>query len=71
MCRAFDIDRNLNGIALSPPTLYVIADNTPAQRIFETPRIGIGEQGDWTGRALRFCWDSPNLSRPLKARVRT
>jgi len=70
VCRAFDIDRNLNGIALSPPTLYVIDDNPPAQRIFETPRIGIGEQGDWTGRALRFCWDSPNLSRPIPKALR-
>jgi len=65
VCRAFAIDRNLNGIALSPPTLYVVDNNAPPQRIFETPRIGIGEQGDWTSRALRFCWDSPNLSRPL------
>ena len=71
VCRALGIDRNLNGIALVPPTLYVVDDNAPAQRIFDTPRIGIGEQGDWTDRAMRFCWNSPSLSRPLKARVRT
>jgi DNA-3-methyladenine glycosylase len=70
VCRACDIDRNLIGIALSPPTLYVIDDNTPAQRIFETPRIGIGDQGDWTSRALRFCWDSPSLSRPIPKALR-
>ena len=70
VCRALEIDRNLNGIALSPPTLYVVDNYAPPQRIFETPRIGIGEQGDWTDRRLRFCWDSPNLSRPLPNKTR-
>jgi DNA-3-methyladenine glycosylase len=65
VCRAFNIDRNLNGVALVPPALYVVDDHAPARRIFETARIGIGEQGDWTDRPMRFCLDSPNLSRPL------
>ena len=65
VCRAFDIDRNMNGVALVPPELYVVDDNAPPRRILETPRIGIGDQGEWTHRALRFCLDSPNLSRPL------
>ena len=70
VCRAFGIDRNLNGVALVPPALYVIDDHAPAQRIFETPRIGIGDQGDWTDRPMRFCLDSPNLSRPLPKGLR-
>jgi DNA-3-methyladenine glycosylase len=70
VCRAFDIDRNLNGIALVPPTLYLVDDHAPAQRIFETARVGIGEQGDWTNRAMRFCWDSPCLSRPLSNKTK-
>ena len=70
VCRAFGIDRNLNGIALAPPALYVVDDDIPARRVFETPRIGIGDQADWTDRPLRFCWDSPSLSRPLPIRTK-
>ena len=70
VCRALKVDRNLNGVALVPPNLYVIDDNAPGRKIFETPRIGIGEQGDWTSRPLRFCWDSPDLSRPLPKALR-
>ncbi len=70
VCRAFNIDRNLNGAALKPPALYVIDDHAPSRQSFATPRIGIGEQGDWTDRALRFCWDSPNLSRPLSSKIK-
>ena len=66
VCRALHIDRTLNGVDLVPPALYVIDDHAAARRIFETPRIGIGDQGDWTDRALRFCLESSDLSRPLK-----
>jgi DNA-3-methyladenine glycosylase len=65
VCRALSIDRDLNGVALVPPALYVIDDHAPTRRIFELPRIGIGDQGDWTERPMRFCLDSPSLSRPL------
>jgi DNA-3-methyladenine glycosylase len=70
VCRAFHIDRNLNGAALVPPALYVIDDRAPARQIFETPRVGIGDQGDWTLRPLRFCLDSPGLSRPIPKQTR-
>jgi DNA-3-methyladenine glycosylase len=66
VCRALGIDRTMNGVPLVPPQLYVVDDQAPSRPWFATPRIGIGDQGDWTGRALRFCWDSPDLSRPLK-----
>jgi DNA-3-methyladenine glycosylase len=65
VCRAFSIDRNLNGAALVPPALYVVDDQAPSRKLYATPRIGIGQQGDWTARPLRFCWDSPYLSRPV------
>lgn len=65
VCRAFSIDRSLNGVALVPPVLYVVDDHAPRRACFATARIGIGEQGDWTDRPLRFCLDSPYLSRPL------
>jgi DNA-3-methyladenine glycosylase len=65
VCRALDIDRDLNGAALVPPSIYVVDDGVPSRRVYATARIGIGRQGDWTDRPLRFCWDSPYLSRPL------
>ena len=70
VCRALDIDRKLNGVPLAPPTLYVVDDGEPARRIFTTPRIGVENSGDWAPRPLRFCWDSPHLSRPIPRALR-
>jgi DNA-3-methyladenine glycosylase len=70
LCRALDIDRDLNGAALVPPTIYVLDDDAPSRRLYATPRIGIGQQGDWTNRLLRFCWDSAYLSRPIPKALR-
>jgi DNA-3-methyladenine glycosylase len=65
VCRALDIDRALNGVPLAPPVLYLVDDGARKRRVVATPRIGIYNAGDWQERALRFCWDSPHLSRPL------
>ena len=65
LCRALEIDRSLNGIALEPPTLYLVDDGAPARRVFAKPRIGVDYAGEWAQRPWRFCWDSPSLSRPL------
>jgi len=65
VCRALDIDRALNGVPLTPPVLYVIDDGARKRRVVATPRIGIYNSGDWQERPLRFCWESPDLSRPL------
>lgn len=65
VCRALDIDRAQNGIALAPPELYLLDDSAPRRRVIATPRIGIFNSGDWQERPLRFCWDSPDLSRPI------
>ena len=70
VCRAFGIDRNLNGVALIPPGLYVVDDKAAPRRVYATPRIGIGDQGDWTDRPMRFCLDSPDLSRPLSKQTK-
>jgi DNA-3-methyladenine glycosylase (3mg) len=70
VCRALDIDRDLNGAPLVPPSIYVLDDDAPSRRLYATPRIGIGQQGDWTDRPLRFCWDSPYLSRPVSKKTR-
>ena len=71
VCRALDIDRALNGVALAPPQLYVLDDGARKRRVVTTPRIGIYNSGDWQERPLRFCWDSPDLSRPLPKAVRS
>jgi DNA-3-methyladenine glycosylase len=69
VCRALGIDRALNGVVLAPPQLYVLDDRAPKRRVIATPRIGIFNSGDWQERPLRFCLDSPHLSRPIsKAR---
>ena len=65
VCRALDIDRALNGVPLAPPLLYVVDDRVPKRRVVATPRIGIYNSGAWQDRPLRFCWDSPDLSRPI------
>ena len=66
VCRAMKIDRSVNGLPLRPPDIYVVDDRAARRRIFSTPRIGIGGTGPrWERRLLRFCVDSPHLSRPL------
>jgi DNA-3-methyladenine glycosylase len=65
--RALKIDRTVNGLPLAPPDIYVVDDKAPPRRIFATPRIGIAGSGPaWERRLLRFCWDSPHLSRPIR-----
>ena len=69
VCRALEVDRALNGVMLEPPVLYVVDDGEPERRIYVTPRVGVGT-GDWAGKPLRFCWDSPHLSRPIPRALR-
>ncbi|HEY1419090.1 MAG TPA: DNA-3-methyladenine glycosylase [Candidatus Dormibacteraeota bacterium] len=69
--RALRIDRAVNGLPLHPPDIYLVDDHAPRRRIFATPRVGIGGSGlRWERRLLRFCLDSPNLSRPIPRRLR-
>jgi DNA-3-methyladenine glycosylase len=65
ICRSLGIDRNLNGVELAPPKLYVVDDGFRPERVFQTPRIGVYNSGDWAEKPLRFCVDSPHLSRPI------
>jgi len=69
-CRALKIDRTLNGVALVPPQLYVLDDGFKPAKVYDTPRIGVYNSGDWTERPLRFCIDSPHLSRPIPRALR-
>jgi DNA-3-methyladenine glycosylase len=70
VCRSLKIDRALNGVALEPPYLYVVDDGAPRRRVWTTPRIGIYNAGRWQARRLRFCLDSPHLSRPIPRALR-
>jgi DNA-3-methyladenine glycosylase len=70
VARALSIDRALNGARLQPPDLYIIDDGAPRRRIFVTPRIGVEGTGRWEKRLLRFCVDSPHLSRKLPRALR-
>ena len=65
ICRSLAIDRRLNGVPLAPPQLYIVDDGFRPERIYETPRIGVYNSGDWAEKQLRFCVDSPHLSRPI------
>ena len=44
---------------------HEIDDGFKPARVYDTPRIGVYSSGDWAGRPLRFCIDSPHLSRRL------
>jgi DNA-3-methyladenine glycosylase len=70
VCRSLKIDRALNGVPLEPPYLYVVDDGAPRGRVWSTPRIGIYNAGGWQERKLRFCLDSPHLSRPIPRALR-
>ena len=70
VCRSLKIDRILNGVSLTPPQLCVLDDGAPRRRVWTTPRIGIYNAGRWQDRRLRFCLDSPDLSRPIPRALR-
>ncbi len=63
--RALGIDGALNGVPLRPPDLCVVDDQAPRGRVYVTPRVGVQGTGRWEKRLLRYCLDSPYLSRPI------
>ena len=67
LCRSLDIDRSLNGVALTPPQLYLVDDGFKPSAIRQAPRIGVDYAGDWKDRPWRFCTDSVHLSKPVPA----
>jgi DNA-3-methyladenine glycosylase len=70
LTRALGIDGALNGLPLLPPDLFVVDGQAPRGRVFVTPRIGVQGTGRWEKRLLRYCLDSPYLSRPIPKRLR-
>lgn len=54
ICRAFEIDRSLNGLPVAPPHLYLVDDGFRPQAIRTGPRVGVGYSGEWSQRPWRF-----------------
>lgn len=54
LCRALQIDLDLNGAPLEPPHLYVADDGFRPEQIRQTPRIGVDYAGEWRDRPWRF-----------------
>lgn len=71
VCRALEIDRSLNGALLEPPSLYLMDDGFEPGEVITGPRVGVGYAGDWALLPWRFCLDSPFVSRPLPAGLRS
>lgn len=66
LCKAMEIDRELNGHDLLSDTLY-IASGPESQRltIVKRPRIGVDYAGHWARRLLRFyIKNNPFVSKP-------
>jgi DNA-3-methyladenine glycosylase len=65
LCRAFEIDRSLNGAPIGAPGLDIVEDGYSPGPIHALPRIGVDYAGEWAAQQWRFCLESPHLSRPL------
>ncbi len=54
LCKAFAIDRTLNGDDLCGKVLYVEDRGDTAPKFRKTPRIGVEYAGEWTHKPWRF-----------------
>lgn len=54
LCRAFDIDRRLNGVDLLGDTLWLEARSGAAPQISSSPRIGVDYADEWAHLPWRF-----------------
>jgi DNA-3-methyladenine glycosylase len=54
LCRAFAIDRTLNGDDLCGDVIYVEDRREPAPRVVTAPRIGVDYAGKWKHKPWRF-----------------
>ena len=70
LCRALDIDRDLDGVPLEPPRLYLVDDGFVPAEVHQAPRVGVDYAGGWKDRPWRFCLDSAHLSKPVPPGLR-
>lgn len=70
LCRAFAIDRRLDGCSLVGDALWLEEGSPAAERdVRRTPRIGVGSAGAWARRAFRFVLRAhPAASGPRRLR---
>ena len=54
LCRAFAIDRTLNGNDVCGRVLYLDDHGEPAPKVVTTPRIGVDYAGKWKHKPWRF-----------------
>jgi DNA-3-methyladenine glycosylase len=54
LCRAFAIDKALNGAEVCGSIIYVEDRGEPAPKILATPRIGVDYAGKWKEKPWRF-----------------
>ena len=54
LCRAFAIDRTLNGNDVCGKVLYLDDHGEPAPKVVTTPRIGVDYAGKWKHKPWRF-----------------
>jgi len=54
LCRAFAIDRTLNGNDVCGKVLYLDDHGEPAPKVMTTPRIGVDYAGKWKHKPWRF-----------------
>jgi DNA-3-methyladenine glycosylase len=54
LCRAFAIDRTLNGNDVCGKVLYLDDYGEPAPKVVTTPRIGVDYAGKWKHKPWRF-----------------
>jgi DNA-3-methyladenine glycosylase len=70
LCRAFAIDRRLDGRSLGGPEIWVEEGEPVTDRqVRRTARIGVGYAGVWARRRLRFLVRAhPAVSGPARLR---
>jgi DNA-3-methyladenine glycosylase len=70
LCRAFEIDRSLDGCGLRGRKLWLEEGTTvPDRRVRRTPRIGVHYAGPWAAKRYRFLIrDHPEVSGPRRLR---
>jgi DNA-3-methyladenine glycosylase len=73
LCKAFELDRSLDGEdLLTSDHFFITSDRKVGRRrgVVATPRVGIGERGEWTEKPLRFfIADHPSVSGPKRVSV--
>jgi DNA-3-methyladenine glycosylase len=70
LCRAFEIDRSLDGRGLRGRELWLEeGSRVPDRRVRRTPRIGVHYAGPWAAKRYRFLIrDHPDVSGPRRFR---